>query len=154
MCAVRETCDSMRSGASPLLESRRRPLEWQVLNMKKTTSQQIDKIEIFTNLDPPKPPQIEVLRGLGGLFGPQEAPRAKTDPNKGANGLPRLPVLGAMLGPCWAHVGPKMAPRGLQEASKMHSFSTSISTSIFHRFWKPWAPILGRFWRLCWLQNR
>ena len=26
----------MRSGASPLLESRRRPLEWQVLNMKKT----------------------------------------------------------------------------------------------------------------------
>ena len=85
----------------------------------------------------PKPPQIEVLRGLGGHFGPlgpQEAPRAKTDPQRRANVPPQASILGAMLGPCWGHVGPKMAPRGLQEASKMHSFPISISTSIFHEF--------------------
>ena len=105
----------------------------------------------------PKPPQIEVLRALGehfGPLGPQEAPRAKTDPKRGANVQQLSPLLGAMLGATLGHVGPKMAPRGFQEASKMHSISTSIPTSIFHRFWRPSAPILGGFWELCWLQNR
>ncbi len=105
----------------------------------------------------PKPPQIEVLRGLEehfGPLGPQEAPRAKTGPKRGAVVHHLVGRLGSYVGPCWGHVGLKMAPRGLQEASKMHSISTSISTSIFHRFWRPSAPILGRFWELCWLQNR